>query len=365
MSLNIAKILAGAALLGISTLCAAAPVVVTPGSLAGYSFSPPSSSGGGGGSSSGGVETLATCRVTPTIDTRTITLSTRNWFGYTKPVTVLYKIVGGGSGHAPRPQLESAGGSSVILKNGAVVAYAPGMNAGATARAPVSGSFTITSSDSLSFYLGGGGGGGSMGYRYYLRGNYDPDTGDFLGYTSEFYHTGVSGGGGAGYYGGGSGTVFSEVLAGSAPTSAAVAFGGTSASGGSGYRSGSSGNGGGGTGVAGGGAGTSRGADYSYTLWSGTWNYYYHSGGGAGYGSVGSAGGSQANAPLSCSMNSGAVGRPPLATSFDLSPNAGQPGSALGGLFPSGCTWPGGGYGEIVLQYQAPTCDLIPQYDQP
>lgn len=116
-------------------------------------YFPSGITGTGGGSGTGQTGTLQTCRVTPTSGTRTLVLGSRPWFGHNKPVTVLYKMVGGGAGAGDRPQLESAGGSTVILKNGAVVAVAPGMNAGGT-RSPINGSFTVTSADTLTFILG-------------------------------------------------------------------------------------------------------------------------------------------------------------------------------------------------------------------
>lgn len=346
---------------------AAGPVVVTPGSLATKAFVPRAD---GSGSSTAAVERLASCTVTPTASTRTISLASRNWNGYSKPVTVYYKMVGGGAGAGHRPQLASGGGSTVILKNGSVVAAAAGMSAGATARSIASGSFTVGPTDTLQFILGGGGGGSALGSYLYARQicEWSEELQDTYCYNQwESYGTGVGGGGGAGYFGGGSGAYQPDVLGG-VPTQAAIAYGGTSTAGGAGFVAGASNAGGGGAGAAGGATGGADGADVSFSYWTG-WNMqYYLAGGGGALGRMGRPGASFGGSPPQCVVRSGAQTSPPPATSFDLSPNAGQPGSALGGVYDStygACSTPGGGYGEIVLRYQAATCDLIPQLDRP
>lgn len=188
------------------TLAHGAPVVVTPGSLAKYVYLPPGS-GSGSGSGSGMQETLQTCVVQPVGGTTrsdwTLALSSRNWLSYTKPVKVFYTMVGGAGGHAG-----GGGGSSAILKNGTLVAAAAGgdggpiIGAGDPGDGVVSqGSFEITSSDSIRFIAGGGGGAGG---------------------TSSLFGAAVyfSGGGGQGYRGGGGGGMV--VRDGSPPTPAMV-----------------------------------------------------------------------------------------------------------------------------------------------
>ncbi len=347
---------------------AAGPVVVTPGSIAGNAFVPGANTGTGAGSGSSAVEKLSTCTVTPASTTRTISLASRNWFGYNKPVTVYYKMVGGGSGAGHRPQLESAGGSTAILKNGTLVAAAPGMNAGGT-RTPLGGSFTIGPNDSLQFILGGGGGGSAYGTYLYARQfcEWSDELGDTYCYNQwESYGTGVGGGGGAGYFGGGSGSYQADVLGG-LPSTSRIAFGGTGTAGGAGYVAGALNVGGGGSGAAGGGNGGTPGTDVTWSYWTGWENAYYMAGGGGAQGRLGRPGASFSGSAPQCVTRAGAQVTPPVATTFDLSPNAGQPGSSVSvyeGTY-GACSTPGGGYGEIVLQYQAVTCDLIPQYNQP
>lgn len=321
-----------------------APVVVTPGTLAGSVYSrqdPPTTAASG---SSGPVERMNTCIVTPTADDKTLVMSTRNWSGRTTPLTVFYKMVGGGAGTSTLygsvyPQFASAGGSSAILKNGALVAAASGMNGGGTTRNIVSGSFNLTSTDTIRFVAGGGGGSAVVAYQY--------------GYSGYTYY-GYSGGGGAGYYGGGSGTTYS----GTGPTAGApVAYGGTGTAGGAGGGTAGSLNYGGSTSGGGYPGGYSYGS-YIVSFWSGYGNMYYQVGAGGNKGMPGVPGGPIAGYLSYCDPPPGVPASMPLETTYDLDANSGMP------AFQYSC-YSGGGRGEIVLKYQAAACDLIPNYNAP
>lgn len=167
----------------------AAPVIVTPGSTAGYLYLPASGTGdinvtidgegvGGGG---GG---------TPSPSTGSTSCSIEIFGGYTKftaasDARVYYTLIGGGGAIG-------AGGSSAILVNGSPVFDASsglwsvacggdgayGSMANATRGQNVNGKLEFEEGDEVTIYVGGGGGGG-----YIIHG----------------------GGGGAGYYGGGGG----------------------------------------------------------------------------------------------------------------------------------------------------------------
>ncbi len=336
----------------------AAPVVPTPGSVAGYTFSPPATSGGGSGGSTGPVETLSTCRVTPALSNRTLSMASRNWNGHTKPINVYYKMVGGGgggvAGDVSQARFGSAGGSSAILKNGTLVAVAPGQSAAASvagsAPSIVSGMFTVTSSDTLVFVNGGGAGTAGIG-------------GTSFGGPG-WYYDGYPGGGGAGYYGGGTGDAYSGY--GAPAAGAAYATGGTGVAGGTGAVNGSLSVGG--TLGAGGGNGAGDGATWGVALYLGSSTIT--AGGGGGQGRSGRAGGLGYAGMTWCpAAPTGAQTYAPTSTTFDLHPSAGQPGGVnFNGTDPSGYAYAcktGGGFGQIVLQYQAITCDVIPQYDQP
>ena len=161
---------------GVAQVSNSAPIVATPGSLAGYTYFPAATSGGGSGSSGAeNASTLMRCVRTPTKNDRTINLADSAWYDYDKPITIYYKMWGGDGGHG---SLAGGGGSSAILKNGAPVAIGPGGNGGQSAPA-VTGQFTATKTDTLRFIVGGGGGGSYLDV--------------------------VGGGGGAGYKGGGGG----------------------------------------------------------------------------------------------------------------------------------------------------------------
>lgn len=337
----------------------AAPVVITPGSVAGYSFTSPASSSGGG-SSSGPVETLDMCRVTPALSSRTLSMASRNWYGYNKPITVYYKMVGGGGGavvgDATGPQFISAGGSSAILKNGALIAVAPGQSAAAAAAkaAPVvvSGSFTVSPTDTLTFINGGGAGVSGIGATSYG------------GPGPSYYYRVYPGGGGAGYYGGGVGSSYDGY--GMPVAGAAYATGGTGTAGGTGAFSGSLYTGAS-SGPVTGGNGASSGASWSVDKYS---PGSITSGGGGGQGRTGDAGGSsQGYLPNKCPAQApGAQSYAPTSTTFDLHPSAGIAGGSLFNGSEFGVNYScaaGGGFGQIVIQYQALTCDVIPQYDQP
>lgn len=152
-------------------------IVVTPGSVAGYSYFPPSTQKGSGGGGSGeDVSTLQRCLWAPNKGDQYANVI--DDFGYEKEVKVLYKIVGGDGG----PGINGGGGgSSAIIKNGGAVVIAEGGNGGKSAVVK-SGVFVINKGDALRFVTGGGGGTGVWG------GNFS-----------------IGGGGGAGYMGGGGG----------------------------------------------------------------------------------------------------------------------------------------------------------------
>lgn len=180
----------------------AAPIVATPGSLAGYTYFPAatSSSGGGSGSGTDNVGTLQRCFWSPTSGDYTLALSSSNWYDYgdTRPLTIYYKIAGGDGGAGPAG---GGGGSSALLKNGSVVAIGPGGNGGVTApeyTAPtVEGSVTVTKADTLRFVIGGGGG---------------TSTSIVSGYPGNYVGI-AGGGGGAGYTGGGAGASSASMAA--------------------------------------------------------------------------------------------------------------------------------------------------------
>lgn len=173
----------------LSIACAfAGTVVVTPGSLAGYTYFPPAVGGGSGSGGSGeNVSTLMRCVKTPTYTDRTLNMALRNWLDLDKPIQVYYKVWGGDGGAGLNG---GGGGSSAILVNGAPVVMAAGGNGGASAP-QMSGSFSLKKTDIVRFVVGGGGGAGS-------------------GPTG--------GGGGAGYTGGGGGASYLGTLNGSPTT---------------------------------------------------------------------------------------------------------------------------------------------------
>lgn len=346
----------------------AAPVVVTPGTLAGsvYSRQDPPGSGSGG---SGPVERMNTCIVTPTADDRTLVMSTRDWHGRTTPVTVLFTMVGGGPGIGPNSfaQLASAGGSSAILKNGTVVGSANGGNAGATTRNIVSGSFTVSSTDTLRFVAGGGAGSGAWGYSYPLYCWIDEGGGNGYDYYT-FQYYGWPGGGGGGYFGGGAGQYYQNSCSSGYPAQLpGVATGGTGTAGGLGSPgNGSLGYGGynSSSGYDGYAGGTGGGAK-SVSLWSGYGMAYYVIGAGGGAGQPGGGGGSALNG---CPAPSDMPSSMPIASAYNVDPTSGAQGYAYGGYDPWGYYYncnSGGGRGQIVLKYQAAACDLIPNYNAP
>lgn len=179
--------------LGAHGAVSAGTVVVTPGSLAGYTYFPKaeSSGGGSGGSGTDNVGTLQRCFWTPPAGDHTVTLSNSNWYDYgdTRPITFYYKMAGGNGGSS---YAGGGGGSSAILKNGTEVKVAPGgsggnSNTGSQISPTQEGSFTATKSDILRFVTGGGGG----------------DAAVYSGYG--YHYSFVGGGGGSGYMGGGGG----------------------------------------------------------------------------------------------------------------------------------------------------------------
>lgn len=356
------------------------PVVVTPKAVIGNITG---STGTGG--TSGPVETLQTCYATPTTSDRTIVMSTRQWGSFEGPITVYYKVIGGGGGYT---WAGGGGGSTAIVKSGTVVAAGPG-GAGGSNAAAVSGSFSLAKTDTLRVVIGGGGGGvqysvNDYGYRY-------------------------GGGGGAGYYGGGSGP---RMVSGAGGTV-------TASGGGTGTAGGAAGNCTSGCYGAGNVGSQFYGAPiYGYTSTSSATlttggpphtdlvaDWYWGSvgnsaggggaaGGGGGAGNRGYfSGGSNAGASQfhyatylywtgavlieSCTANTTTMlddmgintsyyramahscgandyPRPTSGNTFNLAYRAGRIGQ----------TYYGGHAGQAIMMYQAPTCGLIPNYDE-
>lgn len=166
----------------------AAPVVVTPGSMAGYTYFPPATTGSGsGGSGTDNVGTLQRCFWTPPAGDHTVNLASSNWYDYgdTRPLTLYYMVAGGNGGNNPGG---GGGGSSAILKNGSLAALGRGGDGGLMSQ-PAEGTVQVVKTDILRFITGGGGGAG-------------------VSNSSAFYssYSQLSGGGGgAGYTGGGGG----------------------------------------------------------------------------------------------------------------------------------------------------------------
>lgn len=162
---------------GSAQVAISAPVVATPGSLAGYTYFPKESQGGGGSTNSGEEQdSLQRCLWRPSTGDRTVTVN--DSFGYGKEIKIYYKIVGGNGGTGVNG---GGGGSSAILKNGAVAVVANGGNGGQSA-VQKNGVLMAKGGDVLRFVTAGGGGAGYWG-------------GTFS----------IGGGGGAGYMGGGGG----------------------------------------------------------------------------------------------------------------------------------------------------------------
>lgn len=336
----------------------AAPVVVTPNSLAGYAFFPPAASAPGGGMQ----ETLQTCFVEPSRGDRTISMASRFLGGSTRPLTVFYQLVGGGGGGGRSPssleqRFGGAGGSTVILKNGAVVATASGAPSATAAAATPAGQIQVGPSDTLRLVVGGGGGGG---YRYYT-------------YTGAYTWYALPAGGGAGYFGGGAGSNDAVTQPFWNPPDFAQAGTGT-AGGRGGLGQGSVGNGAanaGGSALpgAGGGNGAAQGLNGAGGGWDGYRTTSYQSGGGGAVGRDGTWGGwTYCASPYDSSANPARSVRAIRPSSFTLDPLAGSAGYLYFHMVPGGGSWDciaGGVAGQVVLQYQAPTCDAIPNWDQP
>jgi hypothetical protein len=339
----------------------AAPVVVTPNSLAGYTFYPPL---GGGPSGVGAMqETLQTCFVEPARGDRTLAMATRYWAGLNRPLTVFYRLVGGGGGAGKsaasvEPRFGGGGGSTAILRNGSLVSTASGAPSAGAATAAAPGQFQLTSTDTLRLVVGGGGGGG---YRY-------------SNYTGVYTYYALPGGGGAGYFGGGAGSNDPVTLP-MYGNPADLAQGGTGSAGGRGglgqgaIGAGISNAGGSSALGASGGNGASQGANGAGGGWDGFRATSYLSGGGGALGRDGTWSGWTACLspydPTTSSPRSSRAARP---TAFALDSVAGSAGyiyshtASGGGFYDCGA---GGVAGQIVLQYQAPACNLIPNWDEP
>lgn len=335
----------------------AAPVVVTPNSLAGYAFFPPASSAPGTGMQ----ETLQTCFAEPARGDRTISMASRFLGGSTRPLTVFYQLVGGGGGggrstSSVEQRFGGGGGSTAILKNGTVIATAIGA-ASATPASPASmGQIQLAPSDTLRIVVGGGGG---AGYRYY-------------NYTGVYTYYALPAGGGAGYFGGGAGS--NDAVTAPFGNTVDLAQGGTGTLGGrgglgqSGVGNGASNAGGSALPGASGGNGATQGSNGAGGGWDGYRGTSYQSGGGGALGRDGTWGGwtycSSPYDPTAYPTRSVRASRP---SGFALDPSAGSAGFLYfqnqgGGFYD--CV-AGGVAGQVVLQYQAPTCDAIPNWDQP
>jgi hypothetical protein len=211
-------------------------------------------------------------------------------------------------------------------------------------------------SDTLRFVVGGGGGGG---YRYY-------------NYTGVYTYYALPAGGGAGYFGGGAGS--NDALSAPFGNAPDLAQGGTASAGGrGGLGQGSSGNGGsnaGGSALPGasGGNGATQGSNGAGGGWDGYRGTSYQSGGGGAVGRDGTRGGwTWCPSPYDPSASPSRTSRPNRPSGFALDPWAGSAGFMYLQNVPGGfydCV-AGGVAGQVVLQYQAPTCDAIPNWDQP
>jgi hypothetical protein len=357
MTSSISRLAAG--VLSMAICCAgwAAPVVVTPNSLAGYAFFPPASSAPGAGMQ----ETLQTCFAEPARGDRTISMASRFLGGSTRPLTVFYQLVGGGGGGGRSPssveqRFGGGGGSSAILKDGNVIATASGAPSATAANPTSAGQLQLAPSDTLRIVVGGGGGGG---YRYY-------------NYSGVYTYYALPAGGGAGYFGGGAGS--NDGVTSPFGNAADLAQGGTGTLGGrGGLGLGILGNGAslaGGSALPGasGGSGPNQGSNGAGGGWDGYRSTSYQSGGGGGLGRDGTWGGwtycPSPYDPTSYPTRSARASRP---SGFTLDPLAGSAGFLYfqnqgGGFYD--CV-AGGVAGQVVLQYQAPTCDAIPNWDQP
>lgn len=335
----------------------AAPVVVTPNSLAGYAFFPPAASAPGGGMQ----ETLQTCFVEPSRGDRTIAMTGRILGGSTRPLTVFYRMIGAGGGAGKSPgsveeRFGGAGGSTAIFRNGSLVAWAGGAASARAGAAAPAGQLQLASSDTLRVVIGGGGGGG---YRYY-------------NYTGVYTYYALPGGGGAGYFGGGAGS--NDPVTSPFGNPPDLAQGGTGTAGGSGGLgqglpgAGTSNAGGSAMPGAGGGNGTTQGGNGAGGGWDGYRATSYQSGGGGAVGRDGTWGGwSWCPSPYDPTVSAPRAMRPARPTSFALDSVAGSAGyiywqTVSGGFLDCSA---GGVAGQVVLQYQAPTCEAIPNWDQP
>ena len=188
----------------------AGPVVVTPGSLASYTYFPPAASGGevGGGGQGGEQDSLQRCLFAPTSGNQSV--SVIDDFDYSKDIKLYFRMVGGDGGSGNNG---GGGGSSAILKNGVAVAVANGGDGGGRIAPEMSGTLLIKKGDTLRFVTGGGGGGG-----------YWTPSGS------------IGGGGGAGYQGGGGGASHSGTSR--TATGSEVGKGGSTVAGAGGYAPG-------------------------------------------------------------------------------------------------------------------------------
>ena len=391
----------------------AAPIVATPGSLAGYTYFPPSNNGGSSEASGTNVSTLMRCYKQPSANNRTISMSSRNWYDLDKPVQVYVRAYGGDGGGGPAG---GGGGSSAVLKNGVAVVIAPGADGGKAASV-TTGTFSISKGDTLQFIVGGGGGG-----------SYGSITTSIVG-----------GSAGAGYKGGGGGASSTGKVAAGDPNIAGKGGGSNPGTGGfvtPGYQiSGSSLPGTSGNGSDGGvgtwpdgssqplgtfqtGAGQTRtystryniSPDFQQVSYASRWpaslnysgsvvisnvtqNYIYYAGAGGGAGSGGtSSGSSYSDGTTNWVSTTSSPNAPARISNFfrvysntyypncGYTPNAYETYAATEYNVCSASQWPEntdsfnvsrtivnprGSYpGQIVVMFQAPTCELIPNHNE-
>jgi hypothetical protein len=117
-----------------------------------------------------------------------------------------------------------------------------------------------------------------------------------------------------------------------------------------------------------GGSGSSQGSNGAGGGWDGYRSTSYQSGGGGALGRDGTwSGWTACPSPYDPSTSTPRSSRASHPAGFTLDPGAGSAGytysqPVAGGFYDCGA---GGVAGQIVLQYQAPACNLIPNWDEP
>lgn len=345
-----------------SSWCAGAPVVVTPGALAGYVFYPPAATSPTTSNSNGSF--VQTCYFSPSSGDQTI--NTANWDWTAQPaagIDVLAKLIGGTGGGLSNlvGPAGGGGGSSAIVVNGTAVAVANGSNANAVPVAKTA-MFTIKQNDILRFVSGGGGG---MSYRTPYSTTYNPNPNP----PDDEY---VGAGGGAGYTGGGGGGTAQNVtmIVGAVWSVYTGGYGGTSAGPGAGGTGGYSGSGGSGGAAQwgncrppGGLVGNSPSPKAVFPLY--VWPYYCMNMGGINV--TRAYGGDRANPASSTADYSVTVERILRGSFFYVGYSDPLDISTLSYIAPyspetfklNSLTGTQAAAGQIILQYRANTCDLL------